>query len=150
MSLNEQQIQKLNKIGIKDVNNLTESDKNLITEAYLNKKIDKEMFISSFKDITTSEILDVLKNLSKDNKEVSNNVFKLIDKVLDGLQEDLRKAETQEERKAIRDEMQTCIDKAREESDSTKKIFALILLVIIAGLGSAGKYIIDGFSNNEG
>lgn len=149
MLLNEQQIQKLNKIGIKDVDNLTESDKDLIIESYLNKKIDKELFISSFKDVTTSEMLDVLKNLSRDNKEVSNNVFKLIDKVLDGLQEDLKRAETQEERKAIREEMQTCIDKAREESDSTKKIFALIGFVVLAGLGAAGRYIIDSLSNNK-
>lgn len=126
MSLNKKQIKKLNKIGIKDVNNLTELDKNLITESYLNQKIDKELFISSFKDVATNEILDVLKNLSKDNKEVSNNVFKLIDKVIDGLQEDLRRAETQEERKAIRDEMQVCLDKAREESDSTKKYLPLL------------------------
>lgn len=73
----------------------------------------------------------------------------MIDKVLDGLQEDLKRAETQEERKAIRDEMQTCIDKAREESDSTKKIFALIGFVVLAGLGAAGKYIIDSLSNNK-
>jgi len=45
--------------------------------------------------------------------------------------------------------LKNCIDKAREESDSSKKIITLILSAVLLALGAAGKYFFDKFFDGE-
>lgn len=132
--LNEKQKKQLNKIGIDDLNIVTKQDVIKATTAYILKKIDKDAFYYFTSNMNVSDFLDAIKSLSQNNADIEKQILEVINEVVKGLNVNLLKADTKEEREKVREDLMKCLDAAREKSKSEFKKYMITLGLITVAL----------------
>lgn len=136
--LNEKQVKKLKKNGINDINTKNKQDFKTVTKLYIDNKIDKETFEFFSKNFSFTELFQTVEELSHDNKDISVKAMEIINNVVLALREALSKAETEEERSRIMNDLMKCIDNAKEESESARKPYGNFIAAAAFFLGVLG------------
>lgn len=130
--LNEKQKEQLKKIGVNDFNNITKQDVIKAAIAYITKKIDKETFYYCSSNMNISVLLDAIKTLSQNSAEIDKKILDIISEVVKTLNANLSKANTQEEREKVREDLMECLRVAREMSNKEFNKY-MNTLVLITG-----------------